>query len=87
MLTKRTSGSCDKSGKRQSSLTDFATRNTPAVSKSNKDNVRRSESLFIRGCQLAFNVVNSAYLRSMCQNLIQILWKTAQSVLPSNVKC
>ena len=65
-------GSCDKTGRKQSTMTAFVTRSKPLVAKADKDKLRQNESLFIAGCQLAFNVVDTAHFRRMCQNLIQI---------------
>jgi len=55
-----------------STLTAFITRNKPSVVKTDREKLRLNEAIFVRQCQLAFNMVDSAYFRRMCQNLINI---------------
>jgi len=65
-------GSYDKTERKQSYLIAFITRNKPSVAKTDREKWRRNEAIFVGGCQLAFNVVDRAYFRRMCQNLINI---------------
>lgn len=65
-------GSYDKTERKQSVLSAFIARNKPSVAKTGREKLRRNEAIFVGGCQLAFNVVDSAYFRRMCQNLINI---------------
>ena len=63
-------GSYDKTERKQSYLTAFITRNKPSVANTDREKLRQNEAIFVGGCQLTFNVVDRAYFRRMCQNLI-----------------
>ena len=54
---------CNKTERKQSTMTAFVTRSKPLVTKADKDKLHQNESLFVGRCQLAFYVVVTAYFR------------------------
>lgn len=66
-------GSSDALAKKQTSLTPFVHRQRKTlIPHSEQVKVRENEALFIGGCHLAFNVVDSGHFRRLCQNLIDL---------------